>query len=183
MKFRGVSVLILAASLMGSVSAQDYDYSDVFRTPAPTQQEGPAEPVATTLDAFQFNGVMRFGGKVRISVYDTKSQKNVWLSEGQTGDLGLSFSRYDENNETVVLMQGGIMKKLSLNQVKIDELKIAPSNQPPPPPVPSVVASQPANERVESDEEARKRIQRVAEEIRRRRAERRRQLEEQREGR
>lgn len=120
---------------------------------------------------------------MRISVYDTKSQKNVWLTEGQTGELGLSFGRYDAKNDTVVLMQGGIMKKLSLNQIRIEELKISSQTPPPPPIAGPAVVGQPNNERVETDEEARARIQRVAEEIRRRRAERRKQLEQRSQGR
>lgn len=150
-----------------------------FETPStnPAVTEAPA--VVTSLDAFQFSGIWKMGGEIRISVYDTKEQRGYWLKEGELGALGLSFQRFDPDNKTVVLVQGVVTKKLSLNKVKIEPLKIAssaPSNNSAPTTRPSPPPSV-GNARTETDEEARARIQKVAEEIRRRRAERRKQLE------
>lgn len=164
------------------VSAQVEDSEDVspFRTPAPKTSSGTVTPVAepTSLDNFQFNGFMLMDGKVRVSLHDAKENKSFWVREGQLGEYGVSFLRFDGESETVVIAQGGVQKKLELNKVKIDSLKVstpraAPSN-PQNTPLPTRAN---ATGKAETDEEARARIQRVAEEIRRRRAERRKQLE------
>jgi len=166
------------------VSAQE----DVnpFKTPSKAPASGAVEQVAppTSLDSFQFNGIMKQNGVTRISIYDTNTKRNIWLNENEVGELGVSFRRFDNDNGTVVIDQGGVSKKLTLNKVKIESLKIAPSRPNNPNPSPAATAN--ANQRsggaavgrAESDEEARARIQRVAEEIRRRRAERRQQLEQ-----
>ncbi len=178
--------MIFVLSLLGAtlVSGQvaDGEAADVnpFETPVRRSSAEPAvQPVApTTLDTFQFNGMTKWNGKARVSVYDTKENKSYWLDEGKLNELGLSFQRLDWENATVVLAQGGVNKKLSLNEVKIEPLKIStPRASPSIPPAPNSVSRvQPANN-VETDAEAHARIQRVAEEIRRRRAERRKQLE------
>lgn len=174
----------LLAATVATAQVADGEATDInpFGTPAPQVNTGPVvENVApSSLDQFQFNGLMVMNGKVRISLFDAKDNKSFWIRQGQLGEYGISFQRFDEENETVVISQGGVTKKLSLNKVKIEPLKIsAPRNtiaMPSPPTPGSVTRATPGN-RVETDEEARERIQRVAEEIRRRRAERRQQLE------
>lgn len=179
-------LLVVLAFVSVQVSGQD----DVnpFKTPSAKPATDPVAPaeVPSSLDVFEFNGIMEIGGVTRISLYDTNAKRNIWVSENEIGEFGISFRRYDDENETVVIDQGGLSKKLALNKVKIESLKIAPSRQAGPTPVATAGnnanqggnVSRPGGRRVETDEEARARIQRVAEEIRRRRAERRQQLEE-----
>ncbi|MBK1878049.1 hypothetical protein [Pelagicoccus mobilis] len=175
-------LLILSATLcVVPLKAQDSD--SPFKTPSRSSAASVevAPPPVTTLDGFQFNGIMEIGDRVRISLYDTKAKRNIWVDEDKIGEFGVSFSRFDPESETVVIAQGGVSKKLSLNKVKIESLKIAPKKVPPVQAATAAATATPGRrpgERVESDEEARARIQRVAEEIRRRRAERRQQLEE-----
>lgn len=176
--------ILLVAGLFVVSWACGQDDGNPFKTPAPkvNVEQTITEAPITSLDSFQFNGMMKMNGKVRISVYDTKEKKNFWLTEGEVGELGLTFQRFDEKNESVVIVQGGINKRLNLNKVKIEALKIAPATATTNA-VPAVTTARPQGpENVESDEEARARIQRVAEEIRRRRAERRARLEERQSG-
>lgn len=173
------TIFLVAAPAIGQDSVNPFKTPS--KQPAPLVVEQP--PTSTTLDSFQFNGVMKIGGKTRISLYDTKASRNIWVNEDEMGEFGIRFARYDEENETVVIAQGGISKKLALNKVKIEPLKITPGR--PSSSAPATAANvgprpngRPSEGSVESDAEARARIQRVAEEIRRRRAERRQQLEQ-----
>lgn len=179
-----IGKLIFALGLIGTTVAlgqvENPDDVSPFRTPVARPDLGTVDPVVapTSLDNFQFNGFMIMDGKVRVSLHDVKENKSFWVREGQLGEYGLSFLRFDGVNESVVIAQGGIQKKLELTKVQIDSLKVSnpranPSN---PENTPLATRARPAGN-VETDEEARARIQRVAEEIRRRRAERRRQLE------
>lgn len=177
----GKTVFVVSFFVATWAFGQDATAENPFRTPPPTPASGPVVPedAVTSLDGFEFNGIMKLGGVLRISVFDSKTKKNFWLTEGELGEMGLSFQRFNDENESVVIVQGGVTKSLSLNKVKIEALKIT---SPPVSPVavstPSVTSRPQGPAEVESDEEARKRIQRVAEEIRRRRAERRKRLEE-----
>lgn len=180
LKLLGILGLIASPLVLAQEEVSDFREINPFSTPAAIASSNTtAEIVApSSLDQFQFNGLMVMNGRVRISIFDAKEKKSFWIREGQLGEYGLSFQRFDEENETVVLAQGGITKKLSLNKVKIEPLRIStPRVAVPTPSSPSSVNRTPSQGSVESDEEARARIQRVAEEIRRRRAERRVQLE------
>lgn len=175
-----VVMLAGATALVGQVADEGAAEINPFGAPARPANNGPIveDAAPSSLDQFQFNGLMVMNGKVRISLFDSKQNKSFWVRQGQLGEYGVSFQRFDEENETVVIAQGGVTKKLSLNKVKIEPLKIAaPRATPSPPAVTGNVSRPSPAANVESDEEARARIQRVAEEIRRRRAERRKQLE------
>lgn len=179
-------IVILAASFVFSlgVSAQG-DPVDPFKTPAPeVRVDTPPPPASTTLDAYQFNGMMKFGGVVSISLFDTKQRKAFWVTEDEVGKFGIHFSGYNSKANSVVIKQGGLTKKLVLTKAKIETLKIASSRGSnavaDPTAAVTGVASQGNNAggRVETDDEAKERIRRVAEEIRRRRAERRKKLQQ-----
>lgn len=171
--------VVIAVLVVAQARSQEEPFNP-FLTPSKTITAPVETPnVVTSLDGYQFNGIMKIDGKTRISVFDTNSNKNHWLTEGEMSTQGISFQRFDSNNKTVVITQGGVNKKLSLNKVKIESLKISqpvattPLNATPQ----TNVARAAGPAKVETDEEARARIQRVAEEIRRRRAERRKKLE------
>ncbi|MDQ8187339.1 hypothetical protein [Pelagicoccus sp. SDUM812002] len=183
MKGKYLFVILLAGTAIASGQVADEGAADInpFATPAPqANADTVVENTApTSLDRFQFNGLMVMNGNVRISLFDSKENKSFWIRQGQLGEYGISFQRFDEESETVVIAQAGMQKKLSLNKMKIEPLKIAPPRTPPVvPPAVGNVTRPTTSSSVETDEEARARIQRVAEEIRRRRAERRKQLEE-----
>ncbi|MDQ8202967.1 hypothetical protein QEH54_08075 [Pelagicoccus sp. SDUM812003] len=164
-----------------SLSAQDFN---PFETPkANSGGEPTPPPQSTTLDTYEFNGIISIDGVTRISVFDTKQKRNFWLEVGEQAENGVVLRRYDPQAETVVISIGGTNKQLAMKSAKITPLKIASpavasGDQTVAPQVPADVRNG-QNERVgESDEEVRERMKRVAEEIRRRRAERRARLQE-----
>ncbi len=147
------------------------------KPPAP-----PAKIPASPLDNIEFRGVTVIGGVAWFSLWDPKNKKSYRVSEGVDGEDGFSLVSYDPGNkpgeETIVVRNSGLSKKLSLKDADIIALAAPrPVAQPatqqsapraPGPPRPA----QPANPSIQaaSDEEVRERMQRVAEEIRRRRS-------------
>lgn len=179
MKTHGLVILSIVG-LFASVHCLGQDVQSPFGMPKQTQS-GPVAPppqAVSPLDTLEFNGIMRMGGVLSASVYDTKTQRNYWLVEGVATKEGLRLVRYKADNNVVVVSRGGVSKSIVLKKSKIEPLKIA-SNTPvrPSPALPA--ASVNRSEAVpESDQEVRDRMQKVAEEIRRRRAERRARIKE-----
>lgn len=144
----------------------------------------PQKTAATPLDSMEFNGVVEIGGVTWLSLYDPQAKKSYWLSKEEAAEDEISLDRYDPGKqpgeESIVVRQGNTTRRLTLKDADIITLKEAPRPAPQraaqaaaparsnPPRVQS--RQQPQNIRAESDEEVRERMQRVAEEIRRRRA-------------
>ena len=132
---------------------------------------------------------MVLGGVHTFSLFDTTSKKGFWISLGESVE-SVSVSDYDGSDESVLVRGGGFARRLKLKEAKIVALKVT---APKPRPAPGVAtnltpsrgsqiansgsaASGTANQAAInnlSDEEVRARMQKVAEEIRRRRAMRR----------
>lgn len=183
MDWKFIVVLVLIGSPVALAQEGEDGPQEVnpFSTPSSVGPSSVAQiPVATSLDGFEFNGIMEMRGKLRISIYDTRESRNYWITEGQLAPNGVSFQRFDDESKTVVIVQGGVSKKLALNEVKIESLRPVAINPGPGPATTSqaAVGSARPQPNAETDEQARIRIQRVAEEIRMRRAERRKQLEQ-----
>ncbi len=98
-------------------------FSSRKSSPAVASNSGP--PAPSPLDTFEFNGMMKMGGVVSVSVYDTKTNRNYWLKEGESLEGGLKLARYDAANNVAVLSKGGVSKRLSLKKAQIEPLKIA----------------------------------------------------------
>lgn len=143
----------------------------------------PKATPATPLDSVEFRGVIEIGGVAWVSLYDTKSKKSYRLSQDVDGEDGFKLVRYDRGSkpgeETIVVRQNGLTRNLSLKDADIIALAETPQRAPQRAaqrPIPTTATAnpvrQPANPNIEaaSDEEVRGRMQRVAEEIRRRRA-------------
>ncbi len=175
--------LIIGSLLGGSLAlGQDAEPASPFmrkplNEPAPAPKTTPASP----LDAIEFRGVIEIGDIAWISLYDPKTKKSYRLSKNEDGEDGFSLVKYDPGSkrgeETIVVRQGGLTKQLSLKDADIITLKGDPRPTPvrptqPEPQEPGPTRPQPANPNIEaaSDEEVRERMQRVAEEIRRRRS-------------
>lgn len=173
----------LAALLWGGVSLLAQEAASPFVPPSQKVEPKAAPKVtpATPLDSVEFRGVIEIGGVAWVSIYDTKSKKSYRLSQDVEGEDGFQLVRYDRGSkpgeETIVVRQNGLTRNLSLKDADIIALAATPQRAPqraaqqtaPRRPTP---VSQPANPNIEaaSDEEVRERMQRVAEEIRRRRA-------------
>tara|TARA_B100000519_G_scaffold202322_1_gene220348 strand:- start:2588 stop:3178 length:591 start_codon:yes stop_codon:yes gene_type:complete len=139
-----------------------------------------ATPV-TPLDSVEFRGVIEIGGVAWLSLYDTKSKKIYRLRQDVDGEDGFRLVGYDRGSkpgeETIVVRQNGLTRNLSLKDADIIALAEVPQRAPQrvtqrTAPATANPVRQPANPNIEaaSDEEVRERMQRVAEEIRRRRA-------------
>ena len=118
-----------------------------------------------------------------MSLYDTKSKKSYRLSQDVDGEDGFQLVRYDRGSkpgeETILVRQNGLTRNLRLKDADIIALAETPQRAPQraaqratPTKATANPVRQPANPNIEaaSDEEVRERMQRVAEEIRRRRA-------------
>jgi hypothetical protein len=156
----------------------------------------PAEPPKPSPVAqFELRSIMVLNGVHTFSLYDTKTKKGFWIDLNETVE-GVSISDYNESDESINVRSGGYSRRLKLKEAQIVALKVAPPPRtptssstapdlnsvppnppnmipgPPPSAPPSGVPSRAAINNL-SDEEVRARMQRVAEEIRRRRAMRR----------
>jgi hypothetical protein len=173
-----------------SVFGQDAAANSPFLPDGYAAKTKPAEalkpdPVAK----YELRGIMVLGGVHTFSLFDKTSKKGFWISLGESAE-GISVSNYYVSDESVLVRGGGFSRRLKLKEAKIIALKVAP---PKPRALPGVVTggtpstgtaatnsrsatggtgSQAAINNL-SDDEVRARMQKVAEEIRRRRAVRR----------
>lgn len=177
--------LILLALLLGSATALADVRSLVQNSPfVPADfnvrpPDPPPPPAQNPLENYELRGIMYLNGEYIFSVYDPQNRQGRWLSESQMED-GLEVSEYDLQRNQIVLRRGSHTKRLELKEATIATLEVrqqpATGGGPQRP-------GQPQRERASdaedlSDEEVRERMQRIAEEIRRRRAIRRSIIEE-----
>ena len=179
---------VLLASLFfeGLVHAQGSEPRSPFAPPSarkPAAAPAKAAP-ATALDSVEFRGIIEIGGTAWVSVYDPQTKKSYRLTKDELGEDGFSLVNYDTGRkpgeEKIWIRQNGLTKQLSLKDADIITLKETPRQSPQrtaedvqrTPTVPVRRSPPNGNQNMEaaSDEEVRERMQRVAEEIRRRRA-------------
>ena len=151
---------------------------------------GPPEP--SPVARFELRSIMVLGGVHTFSLFDTTSKKGFWIDLDETVE-GVSISNYNKIDESVLVRSGGMERTLKLKEAQIVALRVTPPKPqastassagpkrrqvpsgPPttiPGPPPSGIPDRgPINNL--SDAEVRARMQKVAEEIRRRRAMRR----------
>lgn len=149
---------------------------------------GGAAPVVATaspLDRFEFRGVMTIGNETFVTLVDTSTSKSMTVALGEQVE-GVRASEFRAEDGSIRLESGGQSKRLTLREAKIVALAVPqptppqPAGGPPGGPGQNINAAQNAAGPTMTDEEARTRMQRVAEEIRRRREMRRQMLENQR---
>ncbi len=148
-----------------------------FQSPRAAPVAPPPNEVVSPLDSFEFNGLIKMDGELRISVFDTNEGKNYWIVDGERHESGLELRHYDADDEIAVIARGTMTKKLTLKKAQIDAIRVVQNNAPAPSPAAAV--SSVAGATAETDEQVRRRMQTVAEEIRRRRAERRQRIQQQ----
>lgn len=180
-----ISVIVTSLLLGGFVLAQEDEPQSPFAPPTVKKPVvAPKTTPVTPLDSIEFRGVIEIGGTAWVSVYDPKTKKSYRLTKDELGEDGFSLVKYDTGDgpgeETIVIRQGGLTKQLSLKDADIITLKEAPRQTPqrasesvqptPSAPIRTPPANGNPNMEAASDEEVRERMQRVAEEIRRRRA-------------
>jgi hypothetical protein len=190
---------LLGAALAGASGARAQDLKDGNPfLPENYQQDETAaepEPVRTNpLDKLELRSITSLGKIKSFSIYDTSISKGFWVNLDETVQ-GVSVSDYNKSDESVLVRSGGFSKRLKLKEAKIVALAVQP-----PTPAPAQAAAATAINSGQapnmttgtatlnqgkaapinnlSDDEVRARMQRVAEEIRRRRAQRRQMAEE-----
>lgn len=137
----------------------------------------------SSLDRIEFRGVMATGSETLVVLFDTTKSRSTVLKLNESVD-GLKVTEYQPENERVRVESGKDWKWVDLLQAKVVAAAVPPPPRPanptgPQPPAPQVNGGQPTGAITQvSDEEVRDRMQRVAEEIRRRRALRRQALQE-----
>ena len=175
---------IILVGLLSATALGQEQKSPFMRPSQAAPVVAPQKTAATPLDSMEFNGVVEIGGVTWLSLYDPKSKKSYWLNKDEAAEDGITLDRYDAGKqpgeESIVVRQGGMTRRLTLKDADIITLKeaprtsaqratqtAAPARTGPPRAQPR---QQPQNIEAASDEEVRERMQRVAEEIRRRRA-------------
>jgi hypothetical protein len=155
------------------------------------QERSPFEPAGTAaapppvtgspLDRFELRGIMTIGTQTFVTLFDTSTSKSLTLAPGETLE-GVKASDFRPDEDSVRIESSGQSRRLKLKEAKIVALAVPPPTAPPPPggPVQVAAGQPPVPGPTMTDEEARTRMQRVAEEIRRRREMRRQMLEQQR---
>ncbi len=148
----------------------------------PPSAAAPAAPAPSSgpLDALEFRGVLSVADTTIVTLFNTADGKSLLVEVGQTlNGFRVADYRLEGPDDVVVVESGGRSRTIPMRKATIVALAAPPmpvppppgeAGGPPPPPVPGVNAQM-------SDEEVRQRMQRVAEEIRRRRALRRDMLE------
>jgi hypothetical protein len=140
-------------------------------------------PVAnSSLDRIEFRGVMATGSETLVVLFDRTSSRSTVLKLNELVD-NLKVTEYQPENERVRVESGADWKWIELLQAKVVAAALPPPKPVAPggpqPPVPQANGAPPAGGMAQvSDEEVRDRMQRVAEEIRRRRALRRQALQD-----
>jgi hypothetical protein len=136
-----------------------------FQRPGTAPVEAPPSP----LDRLELRGITTVGGSPVFSIFDPGSSRGYWVGVNENF-AGVTVSEFNDRDESLTVRSGPHVRTLRLK-----EARIVAMDTPPPPPQPAVmppIQGGPPQENL-SDEEVRERMQRVAEEIRRRRAMRR----------
>lgn len=135
---------------------------------SPFLPAGNAAPVAAQGGRLELRGIFAFEGTTRFAVFDTASNRSVWLAVGES-EAGLRVVAYDPSGEAVTVEYEGQSQRLTMKEAQIVNVAVslaAPSGVVPPGGSPAAVTpSAPANE-----QEIQERRARIIEELRRRRA-------------
>jgi hypothetical protein len=187
---------VVALAIGGSAFGQGAAEDDYF-LPPDYQQAAPApEPVKVSpLDKLELRSVSILGETQLFSIFDTNVSKGVWIELNETVQ-GITVSDYNKGDGSVLVKSGGFTRRLKLKEAKIIALAAPSVTAPATAPVVTAAAGMPnmttgtagpvngeggptapAINNL-SDDEVRARMQRVAEEIRRRRAMRREMAEQ-----
>ena len=183
-----ISNLVLASFVTALALGQEDSEERIaspFQPPAANTPVAPVTtPTANPLDNFEFNGLFKFGGVVQASVYDKENNKSYWLTLNKPGEDGVMVMEFNDEDNSIVASYGGFTKRLELPDPNIVTIKPAaprpPQAQATRPATTATPVTRPTDNNIQdaSDEDVRKRMQKVAEEIRRRRALRRSVIDE-----
>ena len=161
MSLRPFSCILLAALAAGVGSRVGAEEASPFLPVSPPAGAGPARPADGT--TYELRGIMSAGSGTRYCIYDPVKKSSVWVGLNETGKAFV-VKAADPTRDTVTLDAGGQVMTLALHQAKVLSLASNPGAAPPPPgmPMPHVVLKP-------TPEDEQRRLQAIAEEVRRRR--------------
>lgn len=167
--------LALAACLLASAPVRAQE-DNPFARPGAAQPA--AQQPASPLDTIEFRGFLPLNDITLVNLFDTASSRSVHLVLGETKN-GLTVSDYQAGDDSILVQSGGKERR-----VKIKKAQIVAMATPPPTPMPQPGPQQvgglpppPQGQPAMDDQEVRNRMERVAQEIRRRREMRRELME------
>lgn len=173
-RFSLPAVAAMAAMGVTTVRAQD---DNPFARPGATA----AAPAAAAgpLDTLELRGVTVLGERTIVTLFDTATSRSTVVALGSTVN-GLTVSDYQRGDDSVRVESGGRERRVQIKKAQIVTMATPPPAAVPPPGVPQGMGPQgpgagpPA---AVDDQEVRARMERVAQEIRRRREMRRQIME------
>ncbi|MBE2216027.1 MAG: hypothetical protein IAE82_19290, partial [Opitutaceae bacterium] len=180
------SALMLTLVLLLVSAARGFAQEDnPFARPAPAGAAAPAAP--SPLDTLELRSLMTMSGTTVVTLFNTADNRSIMVPLGSTVN-GLTVSDYQSADDSVLVQSGGRERRVKIRKAQIVAM-VAPPPVPPPQPQPAgaVVAGAPPPPPGQpgaamGDEEVRARMERVAQEIRRRREMRREIMERQAQG-
>lgn len=159
-------VLVAAvAFLLGVVPARAVPES-LLRN-SPFLPSGNAAPVTVAQNGrLELRGIVTLEGKPRFTVFDTSTNRAVWLAVGES-DGGLRVAAYDASAEAVTVEFEGQSVRLTMKEAQIVSVAVSlpTTGGGPAQPGAAVNPAPPANE-----QEIQERRNKIIEELRRRRA-------------
>lgn len=161
-------VILMSAGFFSQVLAVDLINHSPFLPPA---NSAVATATQNAPGSLELRSVARIGDTFSFSIFDPTRKNGSWVKLHEKGD-GFEVTNYDAENEVATVETQGRTLKINLQQAKTGSSP-APNYVPPQPPPPQVLPGQaPQNPVVlnPSAGDEQKRLEAVAEEIRRRRA-------------
>lgn len=176
--------LALAFAPSAWVCAQE---ENPFARPGPVGVEAPAPP--SPLDTLELRGVLTMSGTTVVTLVNTAENNRSFMVPVGSTVGGITVSDYQSEDGSVLVQSGGRERRVKFKKTQIVTMVapppvVAPVPQPGAPVVAAAGAPPPAPGApgAMGDEEVRQRMERVAQEIRRRREMRREIMERQGQG-
>ncbi len=141
-----------------------------------------AAPAATAspLDSLELRGVTTLGERTIVTLFDTATSRSTVVALDSTVN-GLTVTDYQPGDDSVRVQSGGRERRVQIKKAQIVTMATPPPAPVPPPGAPQAVGSPPVpgsgQPPAVDDQEVRARMERVAQEIRRRREMRRQIME------
>jgi len=187
---RGAMAMLAAFGWLSSAAVSEHAQAanSPFLPPGFGGAEAPPPAATGPLDSVEFRGVLSLEGKTYVTLFDTGGSRSFTALVGETvNNVKVVEYKLDGQDDIVTIESGGKTRRVPLKKAKIVAMATPPPTAVPLPPGQLPTGQQPGtiaqplggspNMPQLSDEEVRQRMQRVAEEIRRRRAVRREMLE------
>ncbi len=165
-RFLRTSTVWTTALLLGAGGARAVPESLLRNSPFQPEKAA-AQVAAPTAGRFELRGLMALDGTTRFTIFDTSNSRAIWLAVGES-EGGIKVAAFDAAAEAVTIEFEGQSTRLTMKKPEIVNVAVALPTAGPsvgPQPAANVNPAPPANEK-----EIQERRNRIIEELRRRRA-------------